>query len=81
MRMAAGAQYLDEIESHVANTLQVLLRRNAQGLLAMLLLERAALAKLRGNLDGMKRDLVEARRMFAEMGVIGWDDYARSIEA
>ena len=49
--------------------------------LAMLLLERAGLAKLRGDPDGMKRDLAEARRLFADMGVTGWDDYARSIEA
>jgi class 3 adenylate cyclase len=31
--------------------------------------------------DGTARDLAEARRLFAEMGVSGWDDYARSIEA
>jgi hypothetical protein len=29
----------------------------------------------------MASDLVEARRLFAEMGVTGWDDYARSIGA
>jgi hypothetical protein len=29
----------------------------------------------------MARDLAEARRLFAEMGVTGWDEYARSIEA
>ena len=46
-----------------------------------LLLERAGLARLRGDTDAMARDLVEARRLFAEMGVTGWDDYARSIEA
>jgi hypothetical protein len=45
------------------------------------LLERAGLARLRGDPDGMARDLGEARRLFAEMGVTGWDDYARSIEA
>ena len=49
--------------------------------MSMLLLERAGLAKLRGDLDGMRRDLTEARRLFAEMGVTGWNDYARSIEA
>ncbi len=25
-------------------------------------------------------DLAEARRLFAQMGVTGWDDYTRSIE-
>ena len=49
--------------------------------MAMLLLERSGLAKLRGDTDNMKRDLAEARRLFAEMGVTGWNDYARSIEA
>ena len=34
----------------------------------------------RGDADGMARDLAEARRLFAEMGVTGWDDYARAIE-
>ena len=33
-----------------------------------------------GDTDGLARDLAEARRLFAEMGVTGWDDYARSIE-
>ena len=32
-------------------------------------------------INDMKRDLAEARRMFADMGVTGWDDYARSIES
>jgi hypothetical protein len=32
-------------------------------------------------MDGMKRDLTQARRLYTEMGVTGWDDYARSIEA
>ena len=41
----------------------------------------AGLARLRGDSGGMARDLAEARRLFAEMGVTGWDDYARSIEA
>jgi len=45
------------------------------------LLERAGLARMRGDTDGMARDPAEARRLFAEMGVTGWDEYARSIEA
>jgi len=36
---------------------------------------------LREGAGGMARDLAEARRLFAEMGVTGWDAYARSIEA
>ena len=51
------------------------------GWMPLLLLERAGLARLRGDADGMARDMAEARRMFSEMGVTGWDDYARSIEA
>jgi hypothetical protein len=47
----------------------------------LVLLERAGLARLRGDADGMARDLAEARRLFAQMGASGWDDYARSIEA
>jgi hypothetical protein len=38
----------------------------------LILLERAGLARLRGDADGMARDLAEARRLFAEMGVTGW---------
>ena len=29
----------------------------------------------------MARDLAEARALFVQMGVTGWDEYARSIEA
>ena len=47
----------------------------------MLLLERARLARLCGDDYGMARNLAEARRLFAEMSVTGWDEYARSIEA
>ena len=52
-----------------------------KGVLPLVLLERAGLARLRGDADAMARDPAEARRLFAEMGVSGWDDYARSIEA
>ena len=52
-----------------------------KGWLPLVLLERAGLARLRGDADGMARDLAEARRLFAQMGVTGWDEYARSIEA
>jgi len=56
-------------------------RRLGRGFLPFLLLERAGLARMRGDAGGMARALAEARRLFAEMGVTGWDDYARSIEA
>jgi hypothetical protein len=62
-------------------TLEVLHRAEAKAWLPLLLLERAGLARLRGQADGMARDLAEARRLFAEMGVTGWNEYARSIEA
>ena len=38
------------------------------------------LLRLRGDADGMTRDVAEARQLFGEMGATGWDDYARSIE-
>ena len=47
----------------------------------VVLLERAGLARLRGDADGMAQDLPQARRLFAEIGVSGGDDHARSIEA
>jgi len=81
LRTAGGAQHIDELEAQISQAFQPLYRMESTGWMSMLLLERAGLAKLRGDMDGMKRDLTEARRLFAEMGVTGWDDYARSIEA
>jgi class 3 adenylate cyclase len=81
LRLVNGAAHLDELEAQIAETLEVLQRNDAKGWLPLPLLERAGLARLRGDMDGMVRDLAEARRLFAEMGVSGWDDYARSIEA
>ena len=80
LRTINGSQQLDELEAQIARTLEVLLRTNAKGWLPMLLLERAGLARMRRDPEGMARDLAEARRLFAEMGTTGWDDYARSIE-
>ncbi|MBI1816890.1 MAG: AAA family ATPase [Deltaproteobacteria bacterium] len=80
LRMVNGATHLDELEAQIAETLEVLRRNDAKGWLPLLLLERAGLARLRGDADGLARDLAEARRLFAEMDVTGWDDYARSIE-
>jgi class 3 adenylate cyclase len=81
LRIVNGATYLDELEAQIAETLEVLQRSDSKGLLPLLLLERAGLARLRGDADVMARDLVEARSLFAQMGATGWDDYAMSIEA
>ncbi len=80
LRTVNGSQHLDELETQIAVTLEVLLRTDGKGWLPMLLLERAGLAGLRSDMDGMASDLAQARAMFAQMGVTGWDDYARSIE-
>ena len=63
------------------STFNAMQRTKANGFLPLLLLERAALAKLRGESDNMTRDFAEARHLFAQVGTTGWDDYARSIEA
>jgi class 3 adenylate cyclase len=81
LRTVDGAGHLDELEAEIAETHEELLRTSNVGWLPLLLLERAGLARLQGDADSMARDLAEARRLFAEMGVTGWDEYARSIEA
>ena len=81
LRVSGGAKYAAEIDAVLARSLSEVQRSGYEGLLPLVLLERAALARLRGDTDGMANDLAEARRLFAKMGVTGWDDYARSIEA
>jgi hypothetical protein len=81
LRMAGGLQHQVELEAQIAETLELILRADAKGWLPLVLLEPAGLARLRGDADSMARDLAEARRLFAQMGVTGWDEYARSIEA
>ena len=81
LRTVNGASHLDELEAQIAETLELIQQTDMKGCRPLLLLERAGLARLRGDADDMARDLAEARRLFAEMGVTGWDDYARSIEA
>ena len=81
LRMGGGLEVLDELEALIAQTWAIQQRLDAKGWMPLLLMERAGLAKLRGDTDGMKRDLAEVRSRFAEMGVTGWNDYARSIEA
>jgi tetratricopeptide (TPR) repeat protein len=71
----------DAIEAQCADTYaQYTERGEWNGFLPHILIERAALARVRGDQAGTERDLTEARRLFAEMGVTGWDDYVRSIE-
>ncbi len=81
LRIVNGAHDLDALETEIAETLEALKSAEAKGWLPLLMLERAGLARLRGDAAGMARDLAEARRLFAEMGITGWNDYARSIEA
>ena len=81
LRMLGELDLQHELDAQISETLAILAKAEMFGFLPNLLLERAGLAKLRGDMDGMKRDLTEARRLFAEMGVTGWDAYARSIEA
>ncbi len=80
-RMLGARQHQGEIETLIAVTLDLIRRTDMKGMLPLILLERAGLARLRGDAEGMARDLAEARRLFAQMGVTGWDEYARSIEA
>ena len=81
LRMLGAPQHQGELEAQIAETLGLIQRTEANGWLPLVLLERAGLARLRGDADAMACDLTEARRLFAQMGVTGWDDYARSIEA
>jgi len=80
LRVAGGLDHQHKLEAQIAEALEMVERTDFKAGLPMLLLERAGLARLRGDAGGMARDLVEARRLFAEMGVTGWDDYAKSIE-
>jgi hypothetical protein len=81
LRMVGGLQHQGELEAQIAETLDLMQRADMKAWIPLVLLERVGLARMRGDADGMARDLTEARRLFAEMGVTGWDDYARSIEA
>ena len=80
LRMVDGLRHQDELEAQIAETHDLIERGDMKGILPLILLERAGLARLRGDADGLTRDLAEARRLFAQMGATGWDDYARSIE-
>ena len=81
LRMLGEVDFQHELDAQISESMAIQAKADWPGWMPSLLLERAGLAKLRGDMDGMKRDLAEARRLFADMGVTGWDDYARSIEA
>ena len=81
LRMLGEPQRESELEAQIAETLGLAERTQANGWLPLILLERAGLARLREDADAMARDLSEAARLFADMGVTGWSEYARSIEA
>jgi len=80
LRMAGSAEHQRDLEAQIAETLELIDQTEMNAWLPLVLLERAGLARLRGDADGVARDLAEARRLFAQMGVSGWDGYARSIE-
>ena len=81
LRRIGGTAHQRALEAQIAETLGLIQQTHFTAVLPLILLERAGLARMRGDTDGMACDLAEARRLFAEMGVTGWDDYARSIEA
>jgi class 3 adenylate cyclase/tetratricopeptide (TPR) repeat protein len=81
LRMIGGVPQQGALEAQIAEALELIQRQGAKGLLPQVLLERAGLARMRGDADGLARDLAKARRVFAEMGVTGWDEYASTIEA
>ena len=79
--MAGGLACQMELDAVINTTIAQMERADTFGWLPLILFERAGLARLRGDRGGMQRDLAEARQRLAEMGVTGWEDYARSIEA
>ena len=81
LRIAGGLVYKAELETVIDGVIAEMERNETFGWLPLVLFERAALARLRGDLDSMARDLAEARRRLAEMNITGWEEYARSIEA
>lgn len=54
-----------------AETVDLIQQCDMVGILSLVLLERAGLWGMRGDADGMARDLAEARRLFARMGATG----------
>jgi hypothetical protein len=81
LRMLGVPEHHTQLEAQIRETLGMIQQSEAHGWLPLILLERAGLARLQGERDRMASDLTEARRLFAEMRVTGWDAYAASIEA
>jgi len=81
LRIVGGQREQEALDNQIAEILALIEKWGMNGFLPLVLLERAGLARLRGDADGTARDLGDARRLFGQMGVTGWDDYARSIEA
>jgi hypothetical protein len=79
LRMLGSPKDRDELDAQIAETLEMAQRTEANGWVPLILLERSGLARLRGDADAAARDMAEARRLFAQMGVTGWDAYAASI--
>jgi len=79
LRLANGPE--DERERLIAEGLERAENIGNDANRPFLLVERAGLARARGDEGAMARDLAEARRLFAEMGTEAWDDYASEIEA
>jgi hypothetical protein len=75
-----GAGHRDELEAQIGEAVE-LVSTGADGWLPMVLAERAGLARMRGDEQGARRDLAEARRRWEEMGATGWIAYSREIEA
>jgi tetratricopeptide (TPR) repeat protein len=69
----------DELEGEISGTVPALQSVNGQGVLSLLILERAGLARARGDAEGFERDLAEVRQRFARMCATGWDDYLKTI--
>ena len=78
--MAGGLSCEAEIDAVIDAMLHAMQKADTFGWLPLILLERAGLSRLRGDMEGMRRDLAEDRQRLVEMNVTGWEDYARSIE-
>ena len=79
LRMVRGAEAVEELATQIDETLGHIKASEYGGMLPLILIERAGLARLRGDDAAAAADLAEARRLHSEMGITGWDDYARSI--
>jgi tetratricopeptide (TPR) repeat protein len=81
MRVAGGLDLEAGIHAEIALALHNAEQRRSSSLEPLLLLERAGLARLRGDAVGMANDLAAALRLITAFGMTGWESYARSIAA